>query len=226
MVDRRGADLFSAGAAEAAWKRRVASGGPAGREVSGRHSVLLEFVLAERALGRRSVDLDSLCEPLLSVLVNKRGWFSGERPGVQSMVARKCADPAPGCRVNVSDDLALEDGALGHPRFRGRYPGPRLPRRETLWSQTGSPRRRRASEKLRSLSPWRSTPRACTLGHCLRPCQERHRRALATDRRNGRGARGRPRESALGLEAVAATRTPIVGVTITVWDRASVGLER
>lgn len=73
-------------------------------------------------------DLDDLCEPVLSVLVNKAGWFRGRRSNIRWFEASKSVDTFTGCHLAVSrDPTPVWRTPDGQPLLDALYPGP-LPR--------------------------------------------------------------------------------------------------
>lgn len=106
---------------EAAWKQALSAAipeGPVGQQTEG-----VEVTFQHRTFLRRNqpFDLDNLCEPVLSVLVNTKKWFGGGRPNIQWIRARKIFDPNEGCLLTLSavdptpieGDLVLEHLHLG-----------------------------------------------------------------------------------------------------------------
>jgi hypothetical protein len=62
----------------------------------------LDFVVAPTAGYAEGADLDNLCEPVFSTLVNRLGWFGGRRPNVKAFRAQKAVGLPTGCRVRVT----------------------------------------------------------------------------------------------------------------------------
>jgi hypothetical protein len=89
---------------ERPWKDLLAAGIPApsmgGREVG----LIARFILPTLAPAGKPLDIDNLCEPLLSVLVNRAGWFGGARPNIGWWCASKEEGAEHGCRIAVSSD--------------------------------------------------------------------------------------------------------------------------
>jgi hypothetical protein len=46
-------------------------------------------------------DLDNLCEPVLYVLVNEKGWCGGKRPQIGLLRATKQTSVTTGCRISL-----------------------------------------------------------------------------------------------------------------------------
>lgn len=113
---------------EATWKAalRRAIPSPAPPALSAR-AIDIEFLLKGDANG--PPDVDNLCEPVLSVLVNEKGWCSGKRPHLTWLRASKQASALTGCRIRVWETFPPRL-VPGFPVFAGIYSGP-LPRRAT-----------------------------------------------------------------------------------------------
>lgn len=86
-------------AGEAAWKQTLRAALPAADGYSG-DAVELDFTVDTR---RRIADLDNLCEPVLSVLVNSAGWVGGRRSNITNLRATRRRGGEPGCRVTVGE---------------------------------------------------------------------------------------------------------------------------
>jgi len=71
-------------------------------------------------------DLDNLCDPVFSVVVNEKGWFGGRRSNMVWWQASKGLGPT-GCGIKVSTDVSPEP-LSGEEVFSGVYRGP-IPRR-------------------------------------------------------------------------------------------------
>ena len=110
-------------AGEKPWKNLLAEGMPAasmgGREVG----LSARFVLPTLAPAGNPLDIDNLCEPLFSILVNRAGWFGGVRPNIRWWCASKEEGAEHGCRITVSSDPTPPlDKRL--PLMEGTYAGP------------------------------------------------------------------------------------------------------
>lgn len=110
-------------AGEIPWKSLLATGTPApsmgGLEVG----LIARFVLPTLSPAGNPLDIDNLCEPLFSILVNRIGWFGGARPNVRWWCASKEEGLKHGCRVRVSSDrIPPVDNRL--PLLAGTYAGP------------------------------------------------------------------------------------------------------
>ena len=103
-IEGRPATFATAG--EKPWKSVLAASLPnpcmGGRELG----LTARFVLPTLAPAGHPLDVDNLCEPLFSVLVNRIGWFGGARPNIRWWLASKEVGPKPGCRLSLSADPA------------------------------------------------------------------------------------------------------------------------
>lgn len=108
---------------ERAWKIAIAKQSPHpfldGREVG----LVARFRLASLAPRGMPLDIDNLCEPLFSVLVNRLGWFRSSRSNVMWWHASKRADAALGCDVTITES-PLADALDADPLCSGCYSGP------------------------------------------------------------------------------------------------------
>jgi hypothetical protein len=67
----------------------------------GEKGIDLEFHLHLTDGDPRVPDVDNLCEPEFSVLVNKLGWFGGKRPNICWWRARKIFGEKSGCKMRL-----------------------------------------------------------------------------------------------------------------------------
>lgn len=86
---------------EVPWKNAVYRQAPrpslGGREIGLR----LRFTLPTLTPWGQPLDVDNLCEPVFSVLINRLGWFDGSRSNLQWWQATKEAGSNTGCRITV-----------------------------------------------------------------------------------------------------------------------------
>lgn len=91
---------------EQEWKETIAAQAPSATLAGLEVGIDLRFSLLTLTPRGMSLDVDNLCEPAFSVLVNRLGWFAGARPKIQWWrAAKEVADP-PGCLVSVSTEVA------------------------------------------------------------------------------------------------------------------------
>lgn len=88
----------------------------------------LRMTFALEALERkgRPFDLDNLCEPVISVLVNRKGYFGGRRPNIRWWHASRRRSEPVGCRIDLCQG-AMPTIMGPNSIFRGTYAGA-LPR--------------------------------------------------------------------------------------------------
>ncbi len=113
-------------AGEGPWKESLAIQIPQATVQAGMRGIVLKFRLRSLTPHGMPLDVDNLCEPVFSVLVNKRRWFGGRRPNISWWHASKSHDAATGCDVLLTDEgpSALPNTP---PDVSGIYDGP-LPR--------------------------------------------------------------------------------------------------
>lgn len=99
-VDGRPA-AFAGGEPERRWRQTLQSAlAPPAPDPAAR-GLRAAFALPPPAPGRPGADLDNLLEPLLSVLVNRVGWFAGRRPAIEFIWATKSPADRPGCELEL-----------------------------------------------------------------------------------------------------------------------------
>ena len=84
----------------------------------------LDFSVAPTIGYPAGPDLDNLCEPDFSVVVNRLGWFSGSRPKVQGFRARKRVATPTGCRVRITEEPFASMSMVGDTLLDGAMAGP------------------------------------------------------------------------------------------------------
>ena len=113
---------------EGAWRRALAEHLPSPPPSTTGSGVVAEFVLSPSDRRGEGNDLDNLCEPLLSVLINAKGWVGGHRRGLNWYRVSKTQGSQSGCRVTVTEGPApLFAPPAGGRVLDGIYPG-ELPR--------------------------------------------------------------------------------------------------
>jgi len=84
----------------------------------------LKFVLPTLAPNNQPLDIDNLCEPVFSVLINKLGWFGSRRPNLKWWHAIKACDQPSGLYLSVEPTMPLEMmGEYGSPFFDETFEG-------------------------------------------------------------------------------------------------------
>lgn len=111
--------------------------------------VIADFRVSGPETGHFAVDLDNLCEPLFSVLVNKKGWFAGKRPNIQWFKVTKTYGDDPGCSLSIlQSSFNSKDMEDGNVLFSGLYSDdfPRSARDLSFisWVKANSTNQRRA----------------------------------------------------------------------------------
>ncbi len=82
---------------------------------AGARGLVLRFECSSSSRRGQPFDIDNLCEPVLSILVNKRGWFGRRRPNILWWRAVRHFSGSPGCHIAVLSTEALEiDVAMSH----------------------------------------------------------------------------------------------------------------
>lgn len=111
---------------EKTWKNTLNRAVPECHSNLDERGLTLDFKLVELAPQGQPLDVDNLCEPVFSVLINRKGWFNGRRPNLYWYQATKVQNQESGCslqiHLNQKPPTTVKD-----PIFYGYYPGP-LPR--------------------------------------------------------------------------------------------------
>jgi hypothetical protein len=71
--------------------------------------VIVNFRVPRPQVGHRKVDLDNLCEPLFSVLVNQKHWFGKTRPNIQWFKVTKSHEEPYGCDIALMESFPLNE---------------------------------------------------------------------------------------------------------------------
>ena len=87
---------------ERPWKETLAKTLPKYSLDLQERGLILEFNLSDLMPHGQPLDVDNLCEPVFSILVNGKGWFNGKRPNLQWWVASKKQKIPTGCRITLA----------------------------------------------------------------------------------------------------------------------------
>ena len=114
-------------AGERPWKVAVAAQVPAsaGLACSG---MVIEFTLEKGLAWPAHPDIDNLCEPVFSTVINRLRWFGGSRPNLDWFLATKRPGAELGAMITVLGSAAPDvSTVLTLPALAATWPGP-LPR--------------------------------------------------------------------------------------------------
>jgi hypothetical protein len=112
-------------AKEEPWKRRIRRQAPRPSPAGSEIGLGLRFILPTLTPWGRPLDVDNLCEPVISVLVDQLGWFGGARSNIQWWQATKEQGKESGCVISVhnSGAVALPPSEPGYDHvYTGRLP--------------------------------------------------------------------------------------------------------
>ncbi|MBA7608143.1 hypothetical protein ES703_15318 [subsurface metagenome] len=110
---------------EQPWREALVSNLPQCPEGLHARGLVIDFYLADLAPLGHPLDVDNLCEPVFSILINRKGWFSGRRPNLTWWRASKCQSSSTGCQIEVSSNDAASIGMPhGVKMFDAHYSGP------------------------------------------------------------------------------------------------------
>ena len=114
---------------EKSWKNKLVKNIPAPEHDHEVRGIVLEFNLKSFAPNGQPRDIDNLCEPVFSVLVNRIGWFGGRRPNIMWWRAIKNEKRPFGCRFKLYEDN-IQREKHNDLIFQGYYRGT-LPKKAT-----------------------------------------------------------------------------------------------
>jgi len=86
---------------EVRWKECIATQIPNPSLNGSEKGIVLDFRLSSLAPMGHPLDVDNLCEPVFSILINKIGWFGGSRSNLIWWDATKQESKEIGCRMEV-----------------------------------------------------------------------------------------------------------------------------
>ena len=97
---------YSFGAAEQEWKAQIKAVVPAAPRTHAGTGLLAGFHVLPPTSRMPGFDLDNLLDPVLSAVINGRGWFGGRRPNLCWVAAQKEVSAAmPGLRLAVLEQV-------------------------------------------------------------------------------------------------------------------------
>ena len=86
---------------ERPWKEALERQIPLSDGTGSERGVIVDFRLGALEPHGQPLDVDNLMEPLLSVLVNRRGWLGRARPSIQWWRATKTQRADQGCDIDI-----------------------------------------------------------------------------------------------------------------------------
>src|SRR5438874_2568238 len=89
---------------ERPWKDALAAAVPLPSLGGEEKGLTLDFTVASLAPNGHPLDVENLCEPVFSVLVNRVGWFGGSRPRIRWWRATKQQGANTGCAMIISTE--------------------------------------------------------------------------------------------------------------------------
>jgi len=94
---------FGSGERERIWKGMIL------RRIDGAKAqiggMVLEFTLSQ---DRTKIDIDNLCDPVFSAVINNKGWFGKRRPNMEWWRAAKKTGEVQGLKLLISESMAWE----------------------------------------------------------------------------------------------------------------------
>ena len=87
--------------------------------------MLLDFQVQSSQRGGQPFDVDNMCEPIFSAVINQLGWLGGKRPNLLWFRARRSLRTPSGCTIRLEQGGAPLFSPEGHRLvFRDVYTGP------------------------------------------------------------------------------------------------------
>jgi len=87
------------------------------------------------------LDIDNICEPVFSILINNKGWFGGQRPNMQWYRATKKQGSKSGCNIEMVErnpiEIISEKGILFDKTFIGTFPNSATDQFFSSWVEKG-----------------------------------------------------------------------------------------
>ncbi len=108
---------------EASWKQVIAQTVPTGPTLGRETGLILDFSASSMKRRGHPFDVDNLCEPVFSTIVNNRGWFRNRRPNIQWWKASLSKSAKPGCRLTFCQGNAPEFGPFANVLLEGGFDG-------------------------------------------------------------------------------------------------------
>ena len=116
---------------EQPWKETIRQALPEGESCCQRGGMLLDFQVQSSQRGGHSFDVDNMCEPIFSAVINQLGWLGGRRPNLLWFRSRRSLRTPSGCTVRLEQGSAPEFKPDGYRLvFKDVYTGP-LPKSGT-----------------------------------------------------------------------------------------------
>ena len=110
---------------EQPWKESIRQAIPEGGACCQSGGMLLDFQVQSSQRGGQQFDVDNMCEPVFSALINQLGWLGGRRPNLLWFRARRSIRTPSGCTVRLEQGSAPEFRADGYRLvFKDIYTGP------------------------------------------------------------------------------------------------------
>jgi hypothetical protein len=66
--------------------------------------MLLDFRVQSEQRGGQLFDVDNMCEPVFSVVINQLGWLGGRRPNLRWFSAVRSVATTPGCAISIQEE--------------------------------------------------------------------------------------------------------------------------
>lgn len=97
-------------AGEKPWKIQLEQNIPRYPSESCFSGIKMQFVLPTPAPHGMPLDVDNLCEPVFSIVVNKLGWFESKRQNIRWWQATKECGAPTGLRIEMMQDTEINIG--------------------------------------------------------------------------------------------------------------------
>jgi len=109
---------------EKPWKKILEDNLPASSRMGkNERGLTLDFSLTDLAPDGHPLDLDNLCEPVFSIIVNRKGWFNGSRQNILWFKAKKTQSQKSGLLIKFHQEV-VPNKIIENLIFNEYYSGP------------------------------------------------------------------------------------------------------
>ena len=125
---------------EKQWKQDLIEQIPQKNSSSKEIGAILSFEY-DPILHNSLLDVDNICEPVFSILINNKGWFDSKRPAMQWYRATKKQGSKSGCIIEMVEqnpiEIMSEKGILFDKVFIGTFPNSATDQFFSSWVEKG-----------------------------------------------------------------------------------------
>jgi len=107
------------------WKEKLAQGIQPCQKEKNYRGIALRFKLSSHTRNCQPYDLDNLVEPVLSILIGKKGYFCGKRTNLEWWYARKDIGKPAGVEIEILEgkpQMVIKSEEIFNDEYRGELP--------------------------------------------------------------------------------------------------------